>query len=607
MLLNRRTLMGSAAAGVALAASGCNRAGDASAELTAVFDRLVTQTLHESPETCTGLAVSEGQAGGRYIDRLADVDRAALTRYRGILEAGVRDLRAINREALSEAERVSLDVVATQAENNLADTAFAPSARYPYVVSQLTGAYNGTPDFLASQHPITNREQVDAYFARLQKFAQNMDVESALIAEDAGRGIIPPDYAVDRAIQQQTAFSSGAAAQNVLVTSFATRLAEVAEIPEADRAGLVSRAEGIVRDEILPSYGRQIEALRAVRARATHDAGCWDLPQGEEMYATALRCQTTTSMSADEIHQMGVDVAAQHSAEMDTILRAQGLTRGTVAQRLAELARRPDQLYPNTPAGREQCLRDLNDIVVRTRARMPEFFGAQANAALEIKRIPEYNEAGAPGGYYQPAALDGSRPGAYYLNMRDMRELAKFGLETLTYHEGIPGHHWQIAMQQEAQGMPFIRTALSFFGAFIEGWALYSEQLMDEAGAYTQNPINRLGYLQAATFRASRLVVDTGMHSKRWTREQAIQSMSETTGDVLAFITTEIERYSVWPGQACCYMVGKQAISRMRAAAQQSMGDRFDQRGFHDTLLRNGSTPLSVTEQLVQAWSQTTA
>lgn len=600
MHLSRRTLLGTSLAGLALAACGGRTASDA--QLQGILDRLVTQFLRESPETATSLAVSEEQAGGRYIDRLADPTRAGLARYRGILETGIRDLRALNRDSLPQADQVTLDVVSTSLSDNLSDLAFEPSARYPYVVSQLTGSYVGIPDFLGSQHPVTTRAQVDGYLSRLSAFAAVMDEESRLIASDAQAGLIPPDFAIDRALDQQQAFARSQPADTVLVASLRDRLPAVAEIPEAERAQILSRAEAIVRDEVLPAYGRQMEALRAIRARATHDAGVWRLPRGDEMYATALRVQTTTAMTPDEIHQIGVDLVAQHTSEMETILRAQGLTRGTVAQRMQALGRRPDQLYPNTDAGREQCLADLNALVQATVRRMPDFFGRQARAQLEIKRVPEYTQAGAPGGYYNVAALDGSRPGQYYINLRDMNEIAKFGLPTLTYHEGVPGHHWQLSLQQEAEGIPFIRTALMFFGAYGEGWALYAEQVMDEAGVYADNPINRLGYLQSAAFRASRLVVDTGIHSKRWTREQAIQSMSEATGDSIGPITTEIERYCVWPGQACCYMVGKQAILRARSAAQSALGDRFDIKGFHDTIVGNGSTPLSVTENLVQHW-----
>jgi uncharacterized protein (DUF885 family) len=309
-------------------------------------------------------------------------------------------------------------------------------------------------------------------------------------------------------------------------------------------------------------------------------------------------------MTPDEIHQMGLDLIEQLHGEMDTILQSQGLTRGTIAERVQSIGRRPDQQYPSTDAGRAQLLAALNAQVQAIRARMPEVCGTLAQANLEIKRVPEYTEAGAPGGYYQNAALDGSRPGAYYINLRDpATEWPKFTLPTLTYHEGIPGHHWQISIQQESGSLPFIRSALLGFNAYAEGWGLYAEQLADEMGMYANDPFGRVGYLQSAAFRASRLVCDTGLHAKRWTREQAIDSMMQATGDQRSNVTTEIERYCVWPGQACGYMVGRQAINRMRDAARQTLGDRFDIKGFHDTILTNGSTPLSVTEQLVNEWA----
>jgi uncharacterized protein (DUF885 family) len=287
---------------------------------------------------------------------------------------------------------------------------------------------------------------------------------------------------------------------------------------------------------------------------------------------------------------------------MEAILRAEGLTRGTVAERIQSVSRRPDQLYPNTDEGRAQLLADLNAQVGAITARMPEICGTLAQAALEIRRVPPYVEAGAPGGYYQAAAPDGSRPGAYFINLRNTAEWPKYTLPTLTYHEATPGHHWQISIQQEAQGLPFIRTAMLGFNAYAEGWALYAEQLADELGMYANDRLGRLGYLQSAAFRASRLVVDTGLHVKRWTREEAIQSMLAATGDQRSSIETEIDRYCVWPGQACGYMVGRQEILRLRAEAQAALGDLFDLKGFHDTVLVNGSTPLSVTESLVRAW-----
>jgi uncharacterized protein (DUF885 family) len=616
--MTRRGLLGASAAGLALVAAGCTRgAGSGDTELNALLDRLATDFLREAPEACTSLAVSEEQAGGRYMDRLSDSSKEGKARGIALAERAVADLQAIDRQSLSAQGQVSLDVVLTAVSNQLASSRFDPGggATGPYVLSQLTGAYTGYPDFFASQHQVTNRETADAYLARLSAYKTVLDQEIAVLNADVGNGVIPPSFCVSRrgpggrevgAIGQLRDFTRIAPAENVLVTSFAAKLAEVADISDADKTALTQRAQAIVTDEILPAYQRQIDALSALLPRATTDAGIWKLAQGAEMYETALRQHTTTNMTPDEIHQMGLELVASLNAEMDAGLRAQGLTRGSITERMGALSRRPDQIYPSTDAGRERLLAELNAQMAAVSARMPEYFGTLARAALEIKRVPEYTEAGAPGGYYQPAALDGSRPGAYYINLRDpATEWPKYTLPTLTYHEGTPGHHWQISIQQEAGSLPFIRSALLGFNAYAEGWGLYAEQLADEIGMYASDPFGRLGYLQSAAFRASRLVVDTGLHHKRWTREQAIASMVAATGDQESNIVTEIERYCVWPGQATGYMVGRQAINRMREAARQSLGDRFDIKGFHDTILTNGSMPLSVTESLVQQWVAT--
>lgn len=605
MEMSRRSLLSVSAAGFVLAA--CAR-GATAGDLNGILDRLVTDSLRESPEYATSLSISEEQAGGRYIDRLSDYTRAGQERSLGIAQGALTSLQALNRDTLDARDAVTYDVVTTALQDQIASSHFksGSGAQAPYTVTQLTGSYTFIPDFLASQHPVTNREQADAYLARLTAYGRVLDEESARVGADAGEGVIAPDFALDGALRQLGAFRGTAPAQTVLVSSFQQRLAEVADISDADKATLISQAEGIVRDTVLPAYQRQIDAITAIRPRATHDAGVWKLPEGEALYATALKAYTTTSMAPEEIHQMGLDLIAQLTAEMDTILRAQGMTRGSVSDRVAAIGRRPDQIYPSTPAGRDRLLADLNAQVAAIRARMPEVCGVLARAPLEIKRVPEYTEAGAPGGYYQGAALDGSRPGAYYINLRDpATEWPKFTLPTLTYHEGIPGHHWQIAIQQESGSIPFIRSALLGFSAYAEGWALYSEQLADEMGMYANDPFGRIGYLQSATFRASRLVCDTGLHSKRWTREQAIQSMVAATGDQVSSVTTEIERYCVWPGQACSYMVGRQALNRMRESARTTLGANFDLKGFHDAVLTNGSAPLSVTESLVSQWVAT--
>lgn len=606
MNTTRRAVLGAGAAGLALLSSGCAQpAGDQAAQLTAILDRVSTQILHESPERCTALGVSEEQAGGRYIDKLSDASKEGARRYRGILEAALSELNALDRARLTPQDAVTLDVVKTSFENSVATSSYevGGGAGAPYIVTQLTGAYRDVPDFMDTQHPLGTRDDAEAYFARLGEFARQLDQETAIIGADAAAGVIPPDFAVDKAISQLRNFAGIAPARNVLVDTLVRRLPEVAEIPEADRAGYLTRAETALRDQILPAYQRQIEALSAIRARAPHDAGVWRLNQGAEMYAASLRQRTTTSMTPDEIHDVGLELIAQYNSEMDAILQRQNMTQGSVAQRIQALSRRPEQLYANNDTGRAQLLADLNVQIQAITALMPQAFTTLAQAPMEIRRVPATTEMGAPGGYYERASLDGSRPGAYYINLRDTREWPKFTLPTLSYHEGVPGHHWQVSIQQESGSIPFIRSALLGFSAFSEGWGLYAEQLADELGAYAENPLGRLGYLQSMTFRASRLVVDTGMHAKRWTREQAIQSMMEATGDQETSVATEIERYSVWPGQACSYMVGHQAINRMRDNAQNTLGARFDLKGFHDTMLGNGAVPLSVLDAIVNEWS----
>jgi uncharacterized protein (DUF885 family) len=576
-----------------------------SGELSAILNRLSTNMLREAPETATALAVSEEQAGGRYIDRLSDVSRGGLRRQRDVAAAALGELDRIDRTTLQEQDAVTYDVVTTALRDNIDSANFetGTGAQAPYTVTQLSGSYTWIPDFLASQHPVTNREQADAYLVRLSAYAEMLDQENGRISEDAVAGVVQPDFTIDRAVSQLNAFTAQAPDQSVLVASLQSRLAAVTEIAEADKVALLQRAESLVRDEVLPAYARQIEALSGIKSRATHDAGVWKLPRGEELYAMALRTYTTTSMSADEIHELGIELVASLNADMDAILRAQGMTTGTLAERLDALARRPDQIYPNTDAGRTRLLANLNAQVQAIRGRMPEVCGTLARAELEIKRVPEFTEAGAPGGYYQPGALDGSRPGAYYINLRNpAEEWPKFTLPTLTYHEGIPGHHWQISIQQESGSIPFIRSAILGFTAYAEGWGLYAEQLADEMGLYDNDPFGKIGYLQSAAFRASRLVVDTGMHAKRWTREQAIQSMVAATGDQESNVVTEIERYCVWPGQACAYMIGRQALHQMRESARSKLAARFDLKVFHDVVLTSGSTPLSVTERLVQQW-----
>jgi len=581
---------------------------DSSQQLKGVLDAIVTSTLQEAPEVATSLAVSQEIAGGKYSDRLNDYSSEGLARQVKVLENARANLNEIERDKLPATDQVSYDVVGTSVDDMIAGSKFGYgiygfTAPRPYVVTQLEGAYVEIPDFLDSQHQVKNEQDAQDYLARVKAFATVLDQETARVKADAGKGIVPPDFAIDGAVKQLEDFAKLVPADTVLVQSLQRKVAD-AKLDAVRQKELVASTEAAVKDQVLPAYRRQIEQLKSIRPKATHDAGVWRLPQGAELYAVALRSWNTTSLAPDEIHDMGLKLIEQLDKEMDSILDAQGLTKGTVAERVQKLAKDPKQIYPNTDVGRAELLKALNQQIADLQPMLEKNFGQLAQAKLDIRRVPAYIEAGAPGGYYMFPALDGSRPGAYYINLRDTAEWPKFTLPTLTYHEGNPGHHWQSAIAQESKGLHLLRSSILDFSGYSEGWGLYSEQLADEMGVYEKDPLGRLGYLQSMAFRAARLVVDTGLHHKKWSREQAIDYMVGVTGDQRTSITTEVERYSVWPGQATAYMVGREEIHRLREDARAKLGDKFDIKAFHDLVLTNGPMPLSVLERVVNDWVQ---
>ncbi len=607
-MFDRRTfLLSTAAAGVAFAGSRSALAQSAAgapaegpvAELNALMDRALNEMLDSSPEFATMLGLDNGaraDARTKLNDRSAQGIRARHDRDR----EGFAALRRIDRNALSGMDAVNYDTL-----HNYMETVVPPYDRFaygthswpePYTVSQLSGCYRSVPDFLDTSHRIANAEDAEAYLARLADFGTQIDNETARIGHEYGIGVIPPDFVIDKTLEQLTSASAAPAAEAGLVTSLARRAAQ------NDLAGdWAARATRIVEGQVYPALARQAEAVRGQRAGAVHDAGVWRLPDGPAYYEYGLRYATTTSMNADEIHQLGLDQMAELTARADEIFRARGMTQGTVAQRMGALARDPAQVYPNTDAGKERLLADLNTQMADMARRLPQSFGRIPRAPVEVRRVPVAIEAGSPGGYYQPPALDGSRPGAYYINLRDTAEWPKWTLPTLTYHEASPGHHHQIALALESDGIPMLRRLMGF-SAYSEGWGLYAEQLADELGVYDDDPFGRLGYIQSFMFRAARLVVDTGLHHKRWSREQAIRYMVESLGDQESSVTTEVERYCVWPGQATSYKVGQTRWLQLRENARARLGDRFDIKSFHDTALAAGGIPLAVLERVIEDW-----
>jgi uncharacterized protein (DUF885 family) len=593
-VLNRRTVLISSSAAFALAGhAGAAPASGAEAQLSKLLDEVFNEALAESPELVTSLGLDKGERASAK-SKLHDASLAGLARARARNADQLRRLKAIDRKQLTGMAAVNYDTLLFDLETtDEANRHFAyggNGAGAPYVLSQINGAWQEVPDFLDSQHSIETREDAQAYIARLEAFARMMDDEIERVRRDVGLGVVPPDYAITGAIAGMKVLRAPPE-KSTLVTSLANR----------------TKAKGIAGDwgaqataaytgKVVPALDRQMALLESLKPKAVHEAGCWRLPDGQDYYAQSLFAQTTSRITPDEVHKLGRDVTAELSARANVLFTQLGFTKGSVGERYIALYESKKGVYPNTDAGKAQIIADLNKVVQTMQKRLPEQFGTLPKAPLEIRRIPPATEGGAST-HYEAASLDGSRPGVYWLNLRDTAESPYWFLPTTTYHEGVPGHHMQITLQREAD-LPMIRRVMGF-GAYAEGWALYSEQVVQEMGLYKGEPLNELGYIHDALLRSARLVTDSGLHHLKWSREKAIAEMRAIEGDPEPLAAQEIERYSVWPGQACSYMVGKVTILRLRDKARKALGPRFDPRKFHDAILLSGSMPLTALENVV--------
>ncbi|MFL6731861.1 MAG: DUF885 domain-containing protein [Sphingomicrobium sp.] len=585
------TLVPSSAATAAVKAAKSGGSGDAA--LNAVFDRTFQEQIRSSPGFATALGLDKG-ANARLRatfdpkpypqSRAEDVarNRRALAAVRAISPATLSPTAALNREI----------VIYDLETRLLAPTKFdMDSVQSPYLISQQDGAYFSIPDFLNSQHPIETASDAEAYLSRLSDFAKLLDFETAEQKRVAARGLLAPAWSLDLALGQMAKLRAPAAADSGMVKSVADRAAK-----KGIAGDWAARATRIVEREVYPALDRQIAAVRALRPTTRPGDGAVRLPNGDAIYAAALGQATTTTMTPDEVHRLGLSQVAEYTALLDTVLKQAGFTTGTVGERLAALNTNPQQLYPNTDEGRSQLIADLNKNVQEMQGRLPRAFATLPTQPLEIRRVPPDIQDGAPNGYYNGASLDGSRPAIYWINLKSTGDWPRYSLPSLTYHEGVPGHHLQISLAQTSKDIPMLRK-ISFYSSYIEGWGLYAEQLADEIGGY--NGIEKAGYLQSFLFRSARLVVDTGLNSKGWSREQAVDYMTKTTGFPRSRVQREVERYCASIGQACSYKVGHLAWLRARENAKKILGDKFDIRQFHD-VLKDGAMPLTILERRIE-------
>ena len=597
--MDRRQFLSSTGAATALTLApavlkAASPAGDVA--LNALFEAIFQENLDDSPETVTQLGIDSGKRAAAKA-QLGDRSLAARAADLARTKKAIARIEAVDATGLSDAGRLNREVVLYSLRSGIIgpDKFGIGSTIRPYRIFQQGGAYFSVPDFLHSAHTIQTSADAEAYCARLSAFATALDQDSDVQRAEAARGFVAPDFSLDLTIGQLKALRGKPAAASGMVNSVVTR---------ARAAGVTgdwaTKAAAIVETQIYPALDRQIALVESLPRRK--EAGLWALPEGDAIYADALKAATTTAFTPDEVHKIGQEQVAQLSAELDVILRAQGLTKGSVGARLTALNDMPSQLYADTAEGRAELLAGLNVGVAAMQARLGQAFLNPPSEPLDIRAVPVEIQDGASNGYYRRASLDGKRPAIYFINLKSVGDWPKYTLPSLSYHEGVPGHHLQLSIVQKLD-TPLLRR-LSGFGAYSEGWALYAEQVAEELGGYA-NPIERAGYLQSFLFRAARLVADTGIHAKRWTREQATDYFVETVGFARPRSQREIERYCTQAGQACSYKLGHISWLRARDNARRILGDKFDLKQFHE-VLRDGAVPLTILERLVEARARAT-
>ena len=603
MTIDRRQFLLSSAAIGAFALTGCAGVETRSptARARAAYDRIFEAMLRISPETATGLGLDTGERAALRSQLSMSGPGGKAGGYQALLD-GLPELRRVDQGALAPRERAWLNT-ALWLGDRVGEAVSIPYGSFsgypiPYVISQLTGSYQSVPDFLDSQHKIETRADCDAYVARLQAFARNVNLEVEQARADAAQGVVPPAYILDKTLTQTRNLRGERGAEAGLVRSLVRRARERNIAGDWER-----QAMAVVDGPLADALDRQIAHLTTLRQGAGTNPGAGRLPEGERFYAQCLRYHTSTSLTPDQAHEIGLQQMAALTAEVDPLLRREGLTQGSVGARINALRAQERYLYPNTDGGRAQVLADLNAMMAAVRARMPDFFNTIPTSPMEIRRVPPAIEVGAPRGYAQGPSLDGSRPGAFYINLVDTRIWPKWALPTLCYHESIPGHLWQGSLVLENQSIPLLHRNIGI-PAYGEGWGLDAEQLADEAGMYADFPAGRIGRLQSFMYRAARIVMDTGMHAKGWSRERAIGYFTGEVGLDPISATSEVERYVVWPGQACSYKIGHNEFVRLRDEARARLGTRFDLKSFHDAVLVNGDMPLEILAGVVAEWEQ---
>ncbi|MEE2773094.1 MAG: DUF885 domain-containing protein [Bacteroidota bacterium] len=565
-----------------------------SAALNQYFEEQFQVEVSESPmmQTRMGLKTDYGQWDDFSHTRFAKELEQARTR--------LDHLEKVDTAALNEETRLSYDLYRKQIEDEIADYDFR---FYNYPINQMHGYHAELPSFLINMHRIDSVPDAKAYISRLVGMEKALEdiVEGLRLREQ--NGIIPPKFVFDRTLDASRNLIKGKPFQkssesSVLLEDFQKKVNKLA-ISEDQKTGLIGEAEQALVAHVKPGYEHLIDFLENQQKRANDDAGAWKFPKGEEFYNKALKRITTTNMSAEEIHQLGLSEVARIHGEMEKIMEETGFD-GSL-QDFFDFMRKEERFYyPNNEQGKAAYLTEAKSIIDRMRVRLPELFNTLPKADVRVKAVEPFREKSAGKAFYQDPAIDGTRPGTYYVNLYDMNAMPKYEMEALAYHEGIPGHHMQIAIAQELDSIPEFRK-FAFYTAYVEGWGLYSEYIPKEMGFY-KDPYSDFGRLSMELWRSCRLVVDTGIHAKKWTRQEGIEYYKENTPAPESQCIKMVERHIVMPGQATAYKIGMNKILELREKAMNKLGDDFDMAAFHDVILKEGALPLNILERRVDEW-----
>ena len=572
-----------------------------------IYNRALKLLFNSRPTSATVYGLEESQVGGKYSNLLPDHSTQTEERMRVALRSLNMKLSKVKLDKVRDEEhrKVMMNLnnyFSGQKDFDIGyiDTWMGLTA---FIITQINGPLIDVPNNIITNHKITTIDDARDYLTRLKNFNVFVDSVIQKFDADASKGWLPPKVIIEKSIKAMNGFIEPEVDNHPFVTNFYKQISVFDETNDDITNDLMAQVKSHVSQSVYPSYQKVVSKLESLKSKATKESGIWAQPNGAAFYSDAVKKLGDTDLTPSEVHQLGLDEVKRIHEEMDVILKANGHEQGTVGERMLDINNDPQFLYEDSEVGRAELIEDLNGYIEDINKRMPELFATAPPYDVEVRKFPKSREESAPGGMYSAPTLDGSQPGIYWINLRDIKANPKFDLKTLTYHEANPGHHWQVALNLAQDDMPMLRR-LASYNAYAEGWALYSELVAKEMGMYENDPYSDLGRLKAELFRAVRLVVDTGLHYKKWSREQAIKYMAETSGTVESDVVAEIERYMVWPGQALGYKLGMINIVNQRAKAQKALGKSFNIKEFHDLILLGGSVPMSILNEKIDSWIQ---